>query len=153
MGEIPRRHTCEGDDVSPELRWSGVPDGARSLVLILDDPDTIRRKLKRAVTDSGSEVRYDWDDKPGVSNLIEMLSLFTGSPIGSIEAEYGDAGYGTFKSVVAEAVIEGLAAVRRAYRDLDDADVDRIMRKGALDARTKAEGFQAEVREKVGLVG
>jgi tryptophanyl-tRNA synthetase len=137
----------------PTSKMSKSDDDPTSRILILDDPDTIRKKLKRAVTDSGTDVRHDWDAKPGVSNLIEMLSLFTGRTISSIEEEYGDSGYGTFKNVVAEAVIEGLAPVRRAYQELDDADVDRIMRKGALDARTRAEGFQAEVRKKVGLVG
>ena len=137
----------------PTSKMSKSDPDETSRILILDDPDTITKKIKRAVTDSGSEVRYDWEDKPGVSNLIEILSLFTGQSIAGIEVDYGTAGYGTFKGVVAEAIIEGLAPVRRAYMDLDDAEVDRLMRRGALDARTKAEGFQAEVRKRVGLVG
>ncbi|MDX1691217.1 MAG: tryptophan--tRNA ligase [Acidimicrobiia bacterium] len=137
----------------PTSKMSKSDPDETSRILILDDPDTITKKLKRAVTDSGSEVRYDWEEKPGVSNLIEILSLCTGMAIPAIEAEYGSSGYGTFKGVVADAVIERLAPVRRAHRDLDDAEVDRLMRKGALDARTKAEGFQAEVRRKVGLSG
>jgi tryptophanyl-tRNA synthetase len=122
-----------------------------SRVNILDGPDEIRHKLSRAVTDSGSEVRRDWDAKPGISNLIEILATIGDSTVAEIEAEYGAVGYGKFKEAVAEAVIDGLAPVRAAYQALDDAEVDRIMQKGALDARTKAEGYQQAVRKRVGL--
>ena len=148
---IPKRgaRVMSLQDPASKMSKSDPDEGSR--ILILDDPDTIRKRLKRAVTDSGREVRYDWEEKPGVSNLIEILSLFTGDDIPSIEAEYGDAGYGTFKDVVAEAVVEGLAPIRRVYWALDDADVARLMQKGTLDARTRAEGFQQRVRDLVGL--
>ncbi len=128
------------------------PDGA-SRILVLDDPDTIRKRLKRAVTDSETDVRYDWAKKPGVSNLIEIMSLFTDASIESIEAEYGTSGYGKFKDAVAESVIAGLAPLRSNYQQMDDAEVARLMQRGALDARTKAEGFQQAVRKRVGLAG
>ena len=136
-------------DPTSKMSKSDPDEGSR--ILILDEPDTIRARLKRAVTDSGRDVRYDWEEKPGVSNLIEILSLFTGEEIPAIEAEYGDSGYGTFKEVVAEAVVEGLRPIRRAYRDLDDAEVARLMQRGTLDARTRAEGYQQRVRELIGL--
>ena len=120
---------------------------------MLDDPDTIRGKVKRAVTDSGSDVRLDWAAKPGISNLLDMMSLFTGNPIPALEDSYGGGGYGKFKEAVAEAVVAGLAPIRSSYRDLDDAEVERLMVRGALDARTKAEGFQQRVRKRVGLAG
>jgi len=122
---IPKRgaRVMSLQDPASKMSKSDSDEGSR--ILILDDPDTIRKRLKRAVTDSGREVRYDWEEKPGVS--------------------------GTFKDVVAEAVVEGLAPIRRAYRDLDDADVARLMQKGTLDARTRAEGFQQRVRDLVGL--
>jgi tryptophanyl-tRNA synthetase len=128
------------------------PDPA-SRILVLDDPDTIRDRVKGAVTDSGTEVRHDWDEKPGVSNLIEILSLFTDTPISEIENAHGDSGYAKFKEVVAEAIIGGLAPVRRAFSAFSDAEVDRLMQRGALDARTRAEGFQQSVRRRVGLKG
>jgi tryptophanyl-tRNA synthetase len=128
------------------------PDDA-SRILVLDGPDTIRTRLKRAVTDSESEVRYDWAAKPGVSNLIEIMALFTGKDIEAIEAEYGSGGYGKFKEAVAESVISGLASLRSAYKEMNDADVARLMQRGALDARTKAEGFQQRVRRRIGLAG
>ena len=96
-------------------------------------------------------MRFDWERKPGVSNLLEILSAFTDRPIPELENEYGAVGYGKFKEVVAEAVIEGLASVRNSYQSLDDAEVDRIMQSGALDARTRAEKHQQAVRRRVGL--
>jgi tryptophanyl-tRNA synthetase len=137
----------------PTSKMSKSDPDPTSRILVLDDPDSIRSKVKRAVTDSGREVQYDWEAKPGVSNLIEMLSLFTGTSIADIEKEYGDTGYGTFKDVVAEAIVDGLAPVRSTYRELDDAEVQRLMLRGALDARTKAEGYQQRVRRLVGLTG
>jgi tryptophanyl-tRNA synthetase len=137
----------------PTAKMSKSDADATSRILVLDDPDTIRSKLKRAVTDSGREIRYDWAEKPGVSNLIEILSLFSGTPIPEIEREHGDTGYGAFKDIVAEAVVAGLASVRRTYRALDDVEVQRLMQRGALDARTKAEGYQQQVRRLVGLTG
>lgn len=129
-------------DPTSKMSKSDPDEGSR--ILILDDPDTIRARVKRAVTDSESEVRYDWETKPGVSNLIEMMSLLTDRSIESIESEYGSAGYGKFKEAVAEAIISGLAPIRSAYKEMDDADVARIMQRGALDARTKAEGSSSE---------
>jgi len=138
-------------DPTSKMSKSDPDEGSR--ILVLDDPDTIRRRLKRAVTDSGRDVRYDWKEKPGVSNLMEILSLFTGTPIPQIEDEYGEAGYGTLKEVVAEAVIAGLAPIRSNYEALDDGEVSLLMQRGAADARDRAEGFQQRVRKLVGLAG
>ncbi len=138
-------------DPTSKMSKSDPDEGSR--ILILDDPDTIRRRLKRAVTDSGRDIRYDWKEKPGVSNLIEILSLFTGMPIPRIEEEYGEAGYGTFKEVVAEAVITGLAPIRNTYQALDDAEVALVMQRGAAEAGARAEVFQQRVRRLVGLDG
>jgi tryptophanyl-tRNA synthetase len=138
-------------DPTSKMSKSDPDEGSR--ILVLDDPDTIRKRLKRAVTDSETEVRYDWAEKPGVSNLIEIMALFTGKAVEDIEAEFGSSGYGTFKDAVAEAVVTGLAPLRKAYQDLDDAEVARLMQRGALDARTRAEGFQQAVRRRVGLAG
>ncbi len=137
----------------PTSKMSKTDPNEGSRVNILDGPDEIRRKVGRAVTDSGTDVRYDWEAKPGISNLIEILALFTGQTTAQIEDAHGDGGYGAFKQAVAEAVIEGLAPVRSAYQGLDDAEVARIMQKGALDARQMAEGYQQAVRKLLGLRG
>ena len=96
----------------PTAKMSKSDPDPASRILILDDPATIRRRVKRAVTDSGSEVRYDWTAKPGISNLMEMYSLFTGAAMDQIEAEFGTGGYGRFKEAVAEAVVAGLAPMQ-----------------------------------------
>lgn len=137
----------------PTAKMSKSEPDESSRILILDDPDTIRQRLKGAVTDSETEVRYDRAEKPGVSNLIEIMSLFTEASVESIEAEFGGGGYGNFKEAVAEAVIAGLAPLRSNYKEMEDAEVARLMQRGALDARTRAEGFQQAVRKRVGLAG
>jgi tryptophanyl-tRNA synthetase len=135
----------------PTTKMSKSDPDESSRILVLDSPDEVRAKLKRAVTDSETEVRLDWESKPGVSNLLEIMSLFTERPISDLETDFGTGGYGRFKEAVAEAVIEGLAPIRARHRELADADVDRMMQRGALDARTRAEGFQQRVRKLVGL--
>ena len=116
-----------------------------------DRPDVVRKKIKSAVTDSDPEVRFDPEAKPGISNLLEIMASCTGRTIDDLVGEYATGGYGRFKEAVAEAVIAELAPVRSKYQQLEDEDVARIMRRGALDARTKAEGFQQIVRRATGL--
>lgn len=150
---IPKKGARVMSLQDPTAKMSKSDPDESSRILILDDPDTIRKRLKRAVTDSETEVRYDWAKKPGISNLIEIMSLFTDASVASIEADYGSGGYGKFKEAVAEAVVAGLAPLRSAYEEMDDAEVARLMQRGALDARTRAEGFQQAVRRRVGLSG
>jgi tryptophanyl-tRNA synthetase len=150
---IPERGARVMSLQSPTDKMSKTDPDESSRILVLDDPDTIRAKVKRAVTDSGSDVRFDWESKPGISNLLEIMSLFTGREIPDLEAEFADGGYGAFKEAVAEAIISGLAPIRSRYQSFDDAEVERLMQRGALDARTKAEGYQQAVRRRVGLAG
>jgi tryptophanyl-tRNA synthetase len=104
---------------------------------MLDPPDTIRKKVKTAVTDSGTEVRYDPDEKPGISNLIELMTVVTGDSIPEIEARYDGSGYGRFKEDVAEAVVATLDPIRKRYEDIrsDVAELDRLLAVGAEKAR------------------
>ena len=99
---------------------------------MLDPPDVIRRKFKRAVTDSGSEIRHDWKTKPGVSNLLEILHGVTGEPIAALEASYAGKGYGHLKIDTAEAVIAHLAPIQERHAELmaDPAELDRLMAVG-----------------------
>ena len=137
----------------PTAKMSKSDPNVSSRILLMDDPDTIVKKVKTAVTDSGREVAYDWDAKPGVSNLLELFSFFSGRSIDDIVGEYGDTGYGGFKAAVAEAVVEGLTPIRTRFKQLEDGDVARIMERGALDARSRAEKSMSVVREAVGLSG
>ena len=136
---------------NPLAKMSKSDPDEGSRILVLDSPEVIRTKVKRAVTDSGNGVRYDWEEKPGVSNLLEIMSLFSGTPIAALEAEHGPSGYGKFKEAVAEAVIVGLAPIRAGYAALDDAEVDGVMSRGAATAREMAEPYQQRVRRRIGL--
>lgn len=135
----------------PTMKMSKSDPDPASRILILDDPATIRRRIRRSVTDSGTDVRYDWENKPGISNLIEMHSLFSGEPVDRIEAAHGRGGYGRFKEAVADAVIAGLTPIQQAYHALHDDDVRALMKKGAQEARTRAEVVLESVRRRVGL--
>ncbi len=137
----------------PKSKMGKSDPNQGSRILLLDDPDAIRKKIARAVTDSGTGIEYDWAAKPGITNLLEILSLFSETPVEKLVEEHNAKQYGEFKKLVAEAVVDGLASVRSAYAALEDEEVSRLMNKGALDARSSAEKFQVSVREKVGLTG
>ena len=121
-------------------------------VLVLDDQKTVRKKLMSAVTDSGSEV-VRGAEKPGISNLIEILAVIREVEPGAIEAEFADSGYGDFKRAVADAVVEYLAPVRERYAELrdDEAELERILAAGAEKARAIAAPTLAEVRDAMGV--
>jgi tryptophanyl-tRNA synthetase len=123
-------------------------------VLVLDPADVIMKKFKRAVTDSGSEI-VSRDDKPGVSNLLDILSAITGTDVATLERGYEGKGYGALKVDVAEAVIEALRPIQERYAELvgDRAEIERLLDRGAERARAIAHPVLAEARARVGLVG
>ena len=135
----------------PTSKMSKSDPDVRSRLLLTDSPDQIRRKVRVAVTDSERTVAYDWKNKPGISNLLELLSVSTSCPVEELSAEYRDVGYGRFKAAVAEALCEYLAPVRERYAGMDDAEVARLMEEGAAEARRRAEISMATVWEAVGL--
>jgi tryptophanyl-tRNA synthetase len=136
----------------PERKMSTTAGTEAGRVYVLEEPDAIRKKFGSAVTDSGREiVRHE--DKPGVTNLIEVLAVARGSDPAEIEREFEDAGYGDFKQAVAEAVVEFLAPVRERYAELrgDQAALEEILDGGAEKARAIAAPTLAEVRERMGI--
>ena len=150
---IPKTAARIRDLQDPAKRMSTTQSSAEGKVLMLDPPDLIMRKFKRAVTDSGSEI-VARNDKPGVSNLLDILSAITGSDVPTLEAGYVGKGYGALKTDVAEAVIEGLAPIQSRYAELidDRAELARLLQRGAERARAMAAPVLAEVRDRVGLV-
>ena len=135
----------------PTSKMSKSDPSLKSRILLMDTPDQIIKKVKGAVTDTGSVVEYDWEDKPGISNLLEMFSFFTDRPIDALVAEYHDAGYGHFKLAVGEAIVEGLQPIQKRYREMSDAEVIDVMTQSAETARERAEIEMTTVRKKVGL--
>ena len=130
-----------------------IPEGC---VFLLDEPDDIRRKFKRAVTDSDTErcVRYDPEHKPGVSNLMSIYAAVTGRTYDQIEAEFDGQGYGAFKPAVGEAVIECLRPIREETERIlkDKAYLESVYKAGAEKASYVANKTLRKVYKKVGLV-
>jgi tryptophanyl-tRNA synthetase len=136
----------------PERKMSTTAGSEQGRVYVLDEPDAIRKKLGSAVTDSGREV-VRAPDKPGVTNLIDILAVARGVGPEAIEVEFEGAGYGDFKKAVAEAVVELLAPVRERYAELrpDEGALDAILASGAERARAIAAPVVAEVRDRMGI--
>ena len=126
------------------------PDGC---VYLLDKPEEIRRKFKRAVTDSETAVRYDKENKPGVSNLLTIYCAATGKTMEEAEAEFAGQGYGVFKPAVADAVVELLRPIREESERLmaDKAYLESIYREGAQRAQFLANKTLSKVQRKVGF--
>jgi tryptophanyl-tRNA synthetase len=136
----------------PERKMSTTGSSEAGTVYVLEEPDAIRRKLAGAVTDSGREV-IRAEDKPGVTNLIDILAAARGIAPEAIEAEFADAGYGDFKKAVAEATVEYLAPVRQRYGELrpDAAALEGVLEAGAAKARAIASETLADVRARMGV--
>jgi len=128
----------------------GTPQGA---LLMLDPPEGIRKKLKTAVTDSGGEVRRG-ADKPGVTNLIDIMTVATGESPEAIEQRFAGAGYGRFKDELADAVVELLAPIQQSYRALrgDPAELARLLALGAAKAHEVAAPTLQAMYERMGFV-
>src|ERR671916_1760114 len=137
---------------APEEKMSKSSPRPGSYVAILDDPDTIRRKIRRAKTDSGSEVRAT-PEKPAITNLLEVYSAMSGEPVSSIEADYEGKGYGDLKKDLAEVVVEGLAPVRDRANELlaDPFELDRLLDSGARRAQEAALPNLESARARLGL--
>jgi tryptophanyl-tRNA synthetase len=127
----------------------GTPQGT---VYVLDEPKDITKKIKSAVTDSGSEVRRGVD-KPGISNLIEILAAVRSQTPDAIEMEFAESRYGDFKTAVAEAVVGYLAPVRQRYEALrrDEAQLEATLEAGADKARAIAADTLKDVRAAMGV--
>ncbi|HUI48147.1 MAG TPA: tryptophan--tRNA ligase [Acidimicrobiia bacterium] len=138
----------------PDNKMSKSEDSPQGTVLVLDPAKVVERKIKSAVTDSGSDVRHDREAKPGVSNLIEIYCAVTGRTIAQVEAEFEGLQYGALKTAVAEAVIEFLRPVQERYAELaaDPAEVDRRLGAGADAAETIAEPVLARACRAAGLL-
>lgn len=128
----------------------GTPQGT---ILLVDPPDVIRKKFRTAVTDSGHEVRRA-ADKPGISNLVEIMSVATGEPMEAIEDRFDGQGYGLFKDAVADAVVGVVEPIRTRYQELrsDPEELQRLLREGAGKAAAAAEPTLRLMYERMGFV-
>jgi tryptophanyl-tRNA synthetase len=138
----------------PERLMSTTRGAPQGVVRMIDPPDVVRKKFKTAVTDSGTEVRHDPEEKPGVSNLIEIMAVVTGSSIAEVEAQFDGQGYGAFKEGVAEAVVELFDPIQQRYEELraDEAELRRLLARGAEKAREASAPTLETMYERMGFV-
>lgn len=138
---------------NPDKKMSKSDESAGAYIAILDEPDVIRKKISRAVTDSDREVRYDVEQKPAVSNLMTIFGLFTDMSIDEVEKHFAGKGYGDFKKQLGEAIVEGLTPVQSRYRELIASDeVDDVLRLGAEKARELCAPTLVAVKDKLGFL-
>jgi tryptophanyl-tRNA synthetase len=135
----------------PAKKMSKSDENAAGSIFLLDDADAITKKIKRAVTDSGTAIRFD-DDRPAITNLLTIYHLLTGRPVEECEAHFEGKGYGHFKTELAETVIEFLRPFQQRVKECDDGALEDILRSGAEKARSIAGRTLAEVYEKIGIV-
>ena len=141
------------DDPTEKMSKSEGDVRPNSVIGLVDDPEAITKKIRSAVTDSGREVRAA-ADKPALTNLLSIFSLVSDTPVADLEESFSSAGYGDFKSALAEAVVERLRPIRERYLELidDPAETHRLLARGAERASVVAEETLAVVRDRVGLV-
>ena len=136
----------------PAKKMSKSEDDPNGCVMLLDDVDTIRRKFKRAVTDSGTEIRFD-ESRPAISNLLTIYQLLTEKSPAEIEEHFSGKGYAHLKSELAEVTIEFLKPVQERARAIDDGKLDALLTEGAARARAIARTTLESAKANMGLVG
>jgi tryptophanyl-tRNA synthetase len=138
----------------PERLMSTTRGTPQGVVRMIDPPDVLRKKFKTAVTDSGTEVRHDPDTKPGVSNLIEIMAVASGTSIAEVEAQFDGQGYGAFKEGVADAVVDLLTPIQQRYEQLraDEGELRRLLGLGAEKAREASAPTLETMYERMGFV-
>jgi tryptophanyl-tRNA synthetase len=138
----------------PAVKMSKSSSSPQGIVDVLEDPASIRRKIARSVTDAGTEIRADEQDKPGITNLLRIYSALAGETVADLEQRYAGAGYGTLKSDLAELVVSSLAPIRERTEKIlaDQAELDRLLALGAARARKVAGPTMTAVRDRIGFL-
>ena len=134
----------------PSKKMSKSDENLNASIFLLDDADTITKKLKKAVTDSGSDIKFD-ESRPAINNLLTIYQLLTGKSAAECEANFAGKGYGDFKRELAETVIEFLKPFQEKVNQYDDAELDEILKKGAEKAKEVASVTLKDVYEKMGI--
>jgi len=153
-GQFPEIGGRIMDLQEPTNKMSTSTSSEHGAVYLTDSPDAIRKKFKTAVTDSEREVRYDPGAKPGVSNLLEVMSVATGEPIAALEQRFRGAGYGDLKEAVGESVVELLTPIRERFEALraDERELQRLLAMGAEKARRTSEPTLELIYDRMGFV-
>ena len=139
---------------NPTAKMSKSAQDPKGLVNLMDDDSTIMKKIKSAVTDTDASIKVDWENKPGVSNLLSIHSSISGESLASLEDRFQGAGYGVLKGEVADVVINALGPIRDRANDLmsDPTELDKLLASGAEKARAVAEDTLAKVYDRIGFI-
>ena len=156
---VPEAYILSGvakitDLQDPAAKMSKSSSSPQGIIDVLDEPDGIRRKIARAVTDPGGEVKADDTGKPGITNLLRIYSALSGDTIPALEQRYAGTGYGTFKKDLAEVLVGALGPIRERTEKLlaDEAGLDRLLAHGAARARPVARETMTQVSDRVGFL-
>jgi tryptophanyl-tRNA synthetase len=152
---IPKATAKIADLQDPTAKMSKSSSSPQGIVDVLDDPGAARKKIMRAITDTGTEVRADEAGKPGVTNLLRIFSALSAESIEDLERRYAGMGYGQFKKDLAQVVADALTPIRERTEKLlaEEDQLDRILAEGAARAGAVATRTMAIVRERVGFLG
>ncbi len=136
----------------PAKKMSKSDENLNGSIFLLDDADTITKKIKRAVTDSGTDIKFD-ESRPAINNLLTIYQLLTNKSAEQCEADFDGKGYGHFKSELAETVVEFLRPFQERVKEFDDEELKNILKNGAEKARMIARETLKDVYAKMGIVG
>jgi tryptophanyl-tRNA synthetase len=136
----------------PTSKMSKSDDDPNGCVRLLDEADSIRRKFKRAVTDSGIEIKFD-ESRPAITNLLTIFQLLTGKSPEEIEQHFAEKGYAQLKQELGDATVDFLQPVQQRVNEIDDQELTRILEEGAEKARSIARVTLESVKERMGLTG
>lgn len=140
------------DLIDPTKKMSKSSENQNGVIRLLDEPEVIRKKIMRATTDSGMEVRYDEENKPGISNLINIYASLTGKEVKQIEDEFKESNYGTFKKAVADVVVAEIEKIQSRYNEyINGNEIDEILKAGANNTRMYAKAKYEAVKNKIGF--
>jgi tryptophanyl-tRNA synthetase len=149
IGEVGAKIMALDD---PSKKMSKSADSPNNRINLMDDPKTVKKKIGRAVTDSGSEVRYSVAEKPGIANLMSIYSVLSGDSIAQIEARYAGKGYGAFKGDLTDIINTDLAKIQSRYKELHESgQVLEFLESGASKARKLADQTMTIVKERMGF--
>jgi len=136
----------------PAKKMSKSDENANGAIFLLEDADTITKKIKRAVTDSGTEITFN-ETRPAINNLLTIYQLLTNKTAQECEENFAGKGYGQFKSEIAETIVEFLRPFQERVKEFDDAVLEQILKEGAEKARSIAAETLKDVYQKMGIVG
>jgi tryptophanyl-tRNA synthetase len=152
---IPKATAKITDLQEPTAKMSKSSSSPQGILDLLDEPGPLRKKVMRAVTDTGSEIVADEENKPGVTNLLRIYSALAGTSIADLESRYAGQGYGALKKDLAQAVLDTFTPIRERTEKLlaDEEQLDRMLARGADRASTVARRTMEDVRDRVGFLG